>query len=47
MLRRIAAWILRRLGCVCIQGSRGFPDEPMWPVGMYVQRGDDGEEEGR
>ena len=44
-MRRLIAWMLRRLSRTCVLGSRGFPDEPMWPVGMYVQRGDDGEEE--
>jgi len=26
-MRRLGAWILRRLGLVCTLGSRGFPDE--------------------
>ena len=30
MLRRIGAWILRRLGLVCTLGSRGFPDQWEW-----------------
>ena len=32
MLRRLLVWILRKMGRVSIYGSRGFPNEPMWPT---------------
>ena len=54
-MRRLATWILKRIGRVSIYGSRRFPNridfdtptELRSPVGdvTYVQRGDDGKEE--